>query len=146
MSLNMDMKMIGSSNSELVWQTAILSWISLRISNVVWPGKIFHSNSIGSPSIPNSCLYRWSFHCSLASGCPCILLQTKNWVWVDVYLCFRPLNHFVMHSFVETFRISWFWFKINFLERIKVSVPSCRQSNSHWNVLQDVSRLSPLLT
>ena len=58
MSLNIDMKIIRpvnfagvklnlDSNSGTLWQSC----------NVVNPGKIFHSNSIGSPSILSKVLY-----------------------------------------------------------------------------------------
>ena len=48
-----------------------------EFSNVVCPGKIYHSNSSGSPSIPNKSLnllegwkyWSWSFHFAFASVC-----------------------------------------------------------------------------
>ena len=47
------MKMILSSNSSgLIPRCANFNWITWRICTVVCPGKIFHSNSNGSPSIP----------------------------------------------------------------------------------------------
>ena len=58
MSLNIDMKMIRlvkSSGSTLIFDR--ISWTLLQSCNVVNPGKIFHSNSIGSPSIVSNALY-----------------------------------------------------------------------------------------
>ena len=52
MSLNIDMKIIrlvNSFGSVLIFDRN--SWTSRTSCNVVKPGKIFHSNSIGSPSI-----------------------------------------------------------------------------------------------
>ena len=58
MSLYIDMKMI------LPWKcsgsqpkASINFWISRRICNVVNPGNIIHSDSIGSPSIRSNSLY-----------------------------------------------------------------------------------------
>ena len=59
MSLYIDMKMIlpmNCSGSHL--NSAIMFWISSRIPNVMNPGTIFHSNSIGPPSIRSKSL-RW---------------------------------------------------------------------------------------
>ena len=56
-SLNIDMKIIrpwNCSGSPILLMSFWTSWTS---SNVVNPGKIFHSNSIGSPSIVSSVLY-----------------------------------------------------------------------------------------
>ena len=58
MSLNIDMKMfrfVKSSGSVLIFDRN--SWIWLQSCNVVNPGKIFHSNSIGSPSSLSKALY-----------------------------------------------------------------------------------------
>ena len=53
MSLNMDMKRIRLRNcSDSMRKFFKAYWILWRISNAVNPGKFFHSNSIGSPSIP----------------------------------------------------------------------------------------------
>ena len=52
MSLYIDMKIIlpvNCSGSHCI--TVIIFWISARICNAVNPGKFFHSNSLGSPSI-----------------------------------------------------------------------------------------------
>ena len=52
MSLNIDMKVIRPvdySGCLLIFD--MNSWTLLQSCNVVNPGKIFHSNSIGSPSI-----------------------------------------------------------------------------------------------
>ena len=57
MSLNIDMKMIrpvNSSGSSLIFNRN--SWTLLQSCNVMNPGKIFHSNSIGSPSIVSKAL------------------------------------------------------------------------------------------
>ena len=99
-----DMKMIRSSNSSgLAWQTAILSWIAWRVCTAVCPGKMFHSNSTGSQSIPNNSVFTgfleifkliFPHHHSLWMSVP--LSQTKNWVWVDVYFCFGRFDYFVM--------------------------------------------------
>ena len=58
MSLNIDMKMIRhvkSSGSVLIFDKN--SWTLLQSCNVVNPGKIFHSISIGPPSIVSKALY-----------------------------------------------------------------------------------------
>ena len=58
MSLNIDMKMIrpvNSSGTVLIFDRN--SWTLLQSCNVVNAGKIFHSNSIGSPSIVSKVLY-----------------------------------------------------------------------------------------
>ena len=52
------MKMIrpvSSSGFSLIFD--MNSWTLLQSCNVVNPGKIFHSNSIGSPSIVSKVLY-----------------------------------------------------------------------------------------
>ena len=57
MWLNIDMKMIRpvkSSGSTLNLDSN--SWTLLQSCNVVNPGKIFHSNSIGLPSIVSKAL------------------------------------------------------------------------------------------
>ena len=58
MSLNIDMKMIrpvSSSGSTLFFDRNC--WTLLQSCDVVNPGKIFHSNSIGSPSFcPKLCI------------------------------------------------------------------------------------------
>ena len=58
MSLNIDMKRIRpvkSSVSMLIFDRN--SWTLLQSCKVVNPWKIFHSNSIGSPSIVSKALY-----------------------------------------------------------------------------------------
>ena len=48
------------SSLELIWVRSFLFmnlWTSSTSCNVVNPGKIFHSNSIGSPSIVSKVLY-----------------------------------------------------------------------------------------
>ena len=58
MSLNIDMKIIRpekSCGSMLIFDRN--SWALLQSCNVVNPGKIFHSKSIGSPSIVSKALY-----------------------------------------------------------------------------------------
>ena len=58
MSLNIDMKMIrpvNSSGFSFIFDRN--SWTLLQGCNVVNPGKIFHTNSIGSPSIVSKVLY-----------------------------------------------------------------------------------------
>ena len=58
MSLNIDMKMIRPVNfSGVTLNLDSNSWTSWLSCNVVNPGKIFHSNSIGSPSILSKVLY-----------------------------------------------------------------------------------------
>ena len=57
MSLNIDMKMmrpVNSSGFSLIFDRN--SWTLLQSCNVVNPGKIFHSTSIGSPSIVSKAL------------------------------------------------------------------------------------------
>ena len=99
MSLSIDMKMILSSNSSgLIPLIAIFVVICLRTSTVVCPGKIFHSNSNGSPSIPNHYLHsfvfwkyaRCSFHLSTTSGCGCIFPRQS------MKSCFRQLEYSIM--------------------------------------------------
>ena len=58
MSLNIDLKIIrplNCSGGSLILD--MNSWTLLQSGNVVNPGKIFHSNSIGSPSIVFKALY-----------------------------------------------------------------------------------------
>ena len=60
MSLNIDMKIVRpvkSSGCMLMFD--MNSWTLKQSCNVVNPGKIFHSNSIGSPSIVSKVLYLW---------------------------------------------------------------------------------------
>ena len=57
MSLNIDMKMIRSSNSDGSLMFDMNSWTLLQSCNVVNPEKMFHSNSIGSPSTVFKALY-----------------------------------------------------------------------------------------
>ena len=65
MPMNIDMKMIRSSNfSRSMFLRLTSSWHSRSNSNDVGRGRVFHSNSVGSPSIPwklfrNCCL---NFH------------------------------------------------------------------------------------
>ena len=57
MSLNIDMKIIRPVNfSGVTLNLHNNSWTSVQTSNVVNPGKIFHSNSISSPSILSKAL------------------------------------------------------------------------------------------
>ena len=58
MSLNIDMKMIrfvNVSGSSLIFDRK--SWTLLQSCNVVDIGKVFHSNSIDSPSIVSKASY-----------------------------------------------------------------------------------------
>ena len=58
MSLNVDMKIIRPENySGFSLMFDKNSWTLLQSCNVVNPGKIFHSNSIGSPSILSTAMY-----------------------------------------------------------------------------------------
>ena len=58
MSLNIDMKMIRPVNfSGVTLNVDSNSWTLWQSCNVVKPGKILHSNSIGSPSIASKVLY-----------------------------------------------------------------------------------------
>ena len=58
MSLNIDMKIIRPVKfSCCTLNLDSNSWTSRTSCNVVNPGKIFHSNSIGSPSILSEALY-----------------------------------------------------------------------------------------
>ena len=58
MSLNIDMKMICPANlSGVTLNLNSISWTLRTSCNVVNPGKILHSNSIGSPSILSKALY-----------------------------------------------------------------------------------------
>ena len=82
MSLNIDMKMIRPINfSGVMLNLENNSWTLWLSCNVVNPGKIFHSNSIGSPSILSKVLYsgellnhaNLSSHAVFARGFSCIL-------------------------------------------------------------------------
>ena len=58
MSLNIDMKMIRPVNfSGVTLNLDSNSWTLWQSCNVVNPGKMFHSNSIGSPPILSKALY-----------------------------------------------------------------------------------------
>ena len=57
MSLNIDMKIIRPWNCDGSPILVMNFWTSRTSSNVQNPGKIFHSNSIGSPSIVSNVLY-----------------------------------------------------------------------------------------
>ena len=57
MSLNIDMKIIRPLNCDGSPILVMNSWTLLMSCNVVNPGKIFHSNSIGSPSTMSKVLY-----------------------------------------------------------------------------------------
>ena len=58
MSLNIDMKIIRPENfSRVTLNLGIYSWTLWQSCNVVNRGKIFHSNSTGSPSILSNALY-----------------------------------------------------------------------------------------
>ena len=56
MSLNINMKIRpwDCSGSPILFMNFWTSWTSSNVEN---PGKIFHSNSIGSPSILSKALY-----------------------------------------------------------------------------------------
>ena len=61
MSLNIHMKMVRSSNSSgLVWQASILSWISLRICNVVNPVKYFTRTQLVLHRFQINLCIRWT--------------------------------------------------------------------------------------
>ena len=57
MSLNIDMKIIRPWNCAGSLILFMNLWTSSTSCNVVNPGKIFHSNSIGSPSTVSKVLY-----------------------------------------------------------------------------------------
>ena len=57
MSLNIDMKIIRPWNCSGSHILLMNFWTSRTSSNVLNPGKIFHSNSISSPSIVSKVLY-----------------------------------------------------------------------------------------
>ena len=57
MSSNIDMKMIRPWNCSGSPILLMNFWTSRTSSNVVDPGKIFHSNSVGSPSTVSKVLY-----------------------------------------------------------------------------------------
>ena len=57
MSLNIDMQIIRLLNCDGSPILVMNSWAMLMSCNVVNPGKIFHSSSIGSPSIVSKVLY-----------------------------------------------------------------------------------------
>ena len=57
MSLNIDMKIIRPWNCDGSPILVMNSWTLSMSCNVVNPEKIFHSNSIGSPSIVSKVLY-----------------------------------------------------------------------------------------
>ena len=60
------------------FKESISFWISWRICSVVCPGKIIHSNSTGSASMPSYCLY-WCVPLNHAS-------QLSHSIRVFVYL------------------------------------------------------------
>ena len=57
MSLNIDMKITRPWNFDGSPILDMSPWTLLQSCNVVNPGKILHSNSIGSPSIVSNVLY-----------------------------------------------------------------------------------------
>ena len=58
MSLSIDMKLIRPVNSsDVSLNFDSNSWTLVQSCNVVNPGKICHSNSVGSPSILSKALY-----------------------------------------------------------------------------------------
>ena len=57
MSLNIGMKIIRPLHCDESPILVMNSWTLLMSCNVVNPGKIFHSSSIGSPSIVSEVLY-----------------------------------------------------------------------------------------
>ena len=106
MSLHIDTKMIllwNCSHSQPKFFSNV--WISWRIFNVVCPGKIIHSTSIGSPSVISNSLYCFEFfnrsslfsHSSLDWENPHILprhiIESEN-----IYFGFREIDDlFVIH-------------------------------------------------
>ena len=101
MSLNMDMKRIRSSVFPVrSGNSPKRTWILWRISTAENPAKIFHSNSIGFPSIPNSSLKElfsarkvatWPLHCSVASPVVWIFLNQSA-----QNFCIRQLHCSIM--------------------------------------------------
>ena len=81
MSLNIDMKIIllvkFSGVSSNLSSKLLTSWLSC---NALYPGNIFHSKSIGSPSILSKFLYSWDVLKPSQSIFPCSV-----WLGVLVY-------------------------------------------------------------
>ena len=93
--INTDMKMIRPwkcSGSHILFMNFRTSWTSC---NVVNPGKIFHSNSIGSPSILSKFLYSGVLFEPFQSLFPCYvrsrvlvhLAKTQYRIWKYVNFC-----------------------------------------------------------
>ena len=78
-AVNIDMKIIRpwkcSGSQSKVFR---YSWISRRISSVVCPGNIFHSNSSGSPSIPYNSLY--CCECALKTMIVDLPMPVRVWI------------------------------------------------------------------
>ena len=122
MSLYIDMKMIlPLSCSGSQFKSFNNFWISRRMCNVVCPGFIIHSNSIGSPSILSN-----SLHESFQFGSPFIvwlrertyLPKTQYRVWEYVNFCLREIDYlFVVlqgQSFPWRSRRTYFWHSWDF--------------------------------
>ena len=133
MSLKKDMKIILSSNTKgLIPHCSNFKWISWRICTVVCLGKIFHSNSNGSLSIPKNSQYSLEFW-KYSGFFPLIhdqwlgihLSKTEHGIWVNMFCFFHSLItlscskidliHVVdCHSIVQISLISRFHSKISF--------------------------------
>ena len=107
MSLNIDMKMIRSSKcpGSLFWFCKSFG-VFWRFSSKVSPGNIFHSNSIGSPSIQKkisiwiwlSNFFKMIIPSFVRSWMFLHLLQAIDGIWVDVCFWFRPLDYLIMRK------------------------------------------------
>ena len=104
MSLYIDMKMILALNcSGSHWNAVSISRISSRIPTVVNPGKIFHSNSIGSPSIRSKIFEITCFQKPfdvVFAGFDWLVTeasQTEHRVGEDIGFGFRNLQSFVTY-------------------------------------------------
>ena len=102
MSLNIDMKIIRPWNcagSLILFMNSLTSSTSC---NVVNPGKICHSNSIGSPSIVSKVLccgeYLWTNSIFFPNSIWCWVLihlsKTQHRIWKYVNLCKRETDDF----------------------------------------------------
>ena len=117
MSLYIDMKMILPF--ELFWNTIHvlqIFWILRRMCNVVCPGFIIHSNSIGSPSILSNSLHEsFQFDSSFIVWLRerTDFAKTQFRVWEYVNFCLREIdNLFVVHQgqpFPWRSRRTYFW-------------------------------------
>ena len=162
MSLNIDIKIIlpvkVSGISSNFNSKSVTSWQSC---NVVNPGKIFHSNSIGSPSILSKVLYSGELlnhvnlpsHATLDCGFSFIfprhnIESEKTWTFVRwrLMICSSPINDKYFHDefshlvqtpilqICRTFVTLWgllYFWSVNFLSNSSPHEHRCLQCRKH---------------